>query len=68
MRAVTFAALLHLWRDDLESLEDYLGAITRLAFLSGDTRQLLALRQLVEIIDAERGVVQLEPRPPHATP
>jgi ATP-dependent Clp protease ATP-binding subunit ClpA len=68
MRAVTFAALLDLWRDDLESLEDRLGAVTRLAFLSGDTRQLLALRQLVEIIDAEQGVVHLRPRPPHAPP
>jgi ATP-dependent Clp protease ATP-binding subunit ClpA len=68
MRAVTLEALLDLWRGDLDRLESHLGAAVRLAALSGDTRQLLALRQIVEIRDAEKGDVRLKPRPPEATP
>jgi hypothetical protein len=66
MRATTLAALLDLWRGDLESLEDRLGALVRLATLAGDTKQLLALRQVVEIIDAEHGLVHLKSRPDDA--
>jgi ATP-dependent Clp protease ATP-binding subunit ClpA len=67
-RSVILDALLDLWRGDLDRLESLLGTAARLAALAGDTRQLLALEQMVEIIDAERGEVRLKPRPPNATP
>ena len=67
-RTVILDALLDLWRGDLTRLESLLGTAARLADQAGDTRQLLALEQMVEIIDAEQGKVWLKPRPPNATP
>ena len=67
-RSVILDALLDLWRGDLDRLESLLGTVARLADQAGDTRQLLALEQMVEIIDAEQGKVRLKPRPPNATP